>query len=185
MSARFILAWEFIGLAVAPFDDSIPRILPSGHTVCTDRSGTIVFRKRDACRSASERDTNRVLQKWTGVRVAVPRLTLRCDGFGGGSVELVPGQLPAVLGRSHAADITISDPHLSRRHAEIRINAAGQFEIVDLDSTNLTIVNTQDVPSRVLRDGDQLLLGHTRIQVEIRLPPSDIHDKTTKELPNP
>ena len=119
-----------------------------------------------------------------GKGVTVPRLMLKCDELEGGCVQLVPGQLPAVLGRSPAADITIVDPQLSRRHAEIRINAMGQFEIVDLDSTNLTIVNSQDVQSHILRDGDELQLGNTQIHVEFRLPGSDIHDQTTTEFPS-
>ena len=88
-----------------------------------------------------------------------------------------------IIGRSHSAEITIPDHRLSRRHAEIQINAAGQFELVDLDSTNLTIVNTQDVTRHILCHGDQILLGDTEFEVELRLPKSDLHDQTTRDLP--
>lgn len=115
--------------------------------------------------------------------VTVPTLILKCSEFPGGQFELTPRHLPVVLGRSHSADITISDAQLSRRHAEIRMNAAGQFELVDLDSTNLSIVNTHDVTRHILSHGDQILLGDTELAVELRLPRSDIHDQTTRDLP--
>lgn len=115
--------------------------------------------------------------------VTVPTLILKCPAFPEGSCELTPRQLPVVLGRSHSADITIPDAQLSRRHAEIRVNSAGQFELVDLDSTNLSIVNTHDVTCHILSHGDQILLGDTELAVELRLPRSDLHDQTTRDLP--
>ena len=59
----------------------------------------------------------------------------------------------------------------------------GGFEIVDNESTNLTIVNSQDVERATLRSGDTILLGDTEILVEIDAPDIDIHEKTTRELP--
>ena len=115
--------------------------------------------------------------------LTVPTLILKCGIFPTGVHELTPGQLPVVLGRSHSADITIADTQLSRRHAEIRVNSAGQFELVDLDSTNLTIVNTHDVTRHILCHGDRILLGDTELEVELRLPRSDLHDRTTRDLP--
>src|SRR5579864_2303357 len=44
------------------------------------------------------------------------------------------GSHPIVLGRSKECEIRISDPNVSRRHAEVRPTAAG-YAIVDLDST--------------------------------------------------
>ena len=115
--------------------------------------------------------------------MTVPTLILKCDAFPEGLYEFTPRHLPLVLGRSHSADITIPDAQLSRRHAEIRMNSAGQFELVDLDSTNLSIVNTHDVSRHVLSHGDQILLGDTELEVELRLPRSDLHDQTTRDLP--
>ena len=115
--------------------------------------------------------------------VAVPTLILKCDVFPTGVHELAARHLPLVLGRSHTADITIPDTQLSRRHAEIRLNTAGQFELVDLDSTNLTIVNTRHVTRHVLSHGDQILLGDTEFSVELRLSQSDLPGRTTRELP--
>lgn len=110
------------------------------------------------------------------------KLILISPGLPAGRVELVPSRLPVVLGRSHRADLTINDELLSRRHSEILINGRDQFEIRDLDSTNLTIVNSHDVTSHVLRCGDRILLGDTEIKVEVETPEDDLNEKTTRDL---
>ena len=115
--------------------------------------------------------------------MTVPTLILKSKAFPAGNCELLPQQLPVVIGRSHSADITIADTQLSRRHAEIQVNSAGQFQLIDLDSTNLTIVNAHDVRSQILRHRDQILLGNTEFEVELRLPASGLHDQTTRDLP--
>jgi len=111
------------------------------------------------------------------------RLILRSAIFEDGYIELSPFDLPATLGRSHRADVTISDGLLSRIHAKICVGEDGGFEIVDSDSTNLTIVNGKYVERASLKTGDNILLGETEILVEIDDPDNDLHEKTTRELP--
>jgi pSer/pThr/pTyr-binding forkhead associated (FHA) protein len=67
----------------------------------------------------------------------------------------------AVIGRSDAADCVIPDPNISRRHAELRQVAPGEWEIVDLNSTNGVKVNGRRLPSARLREGDEVTLGTT------------------------
>ena len=111
------------------------------------------------------------------------RLILKSSVFAEGDIELTESDLPVTLGRSHRADITINDMLLSRIHAEICPGENGGFEIVDNESTNLTIVNNQDIERALLKSGDCLLLGETEILVEIDAPEIDSHEKTTRELP--
>lgn len=113
------------------------------------------------------------------------RLILKAAIFADGDIELCESDLPVSLGRSHRADITINDGLLSRIHARIELTPNGAFEIVDNESTNLTIVNNQDVERAVLQSGDCILLGETEIMVEIADADGkmDIHEKTTRELP--
>jgi FhaA, N-terminal domain/FHA domain len=73
-----------------------------------------------------------------------------------------------VIGRGSEADLRINDPGISRRHAEIRVNAAGpglQIDIVDLDSTNGILVNGQRVRHAVLREGSRIEIGSTRMLI--------------------
>jgi hypothetical protein len=51
----------------------------------------------------------------------------------------------ATLGRSKEADCIIDDPNISRRHAELRRSSVGDWQIVDLNSTNGVKVNGRRV----------------------------------------
>jgi Protein of unknown function (DUF3662)/FHA domain len=67
-----------------------------------------------------------------------------------------------VLGRSRACDVYVADLNVSRRHAELRQEGA-TYWIVDLGSTNGTVVNGKRVERERLRDGDKITLGSTEI----------------------
>jgi pSer/pThr/pTyr-binding forkhead associated (FHA) protein len=111
------------------------------------------------------------------------RLILRSLALPSGLQRYSDDDLPLTIGRSRTADIAVNDQQLSRVHAEFRFSVAGRFEIVDLDSTNLTIVNSHDVESAELKTGDHILLGETELIVEVEYPADDIHEMTTRELP--
>ncbi len=86
------------------------------------------------------------------------------------------------MGRSKSVEITIQDEMLSRRHSEIRLTDSGDFEIRDMESTNLTIVNEQDISSHVLQTGDRILLGDTEIAVEVIVSQDEFNEQTTREI---
>ena len=111
------------------------------------------------------------------------RLILKSAIFADGQIQLSKDDLPVTIGRSHRADITINDLLLSRIHSELRLGADGGFELVDRESTNLTIVNQQDIEKVILKTGDVILLGDTELLVEVVSPEADIHEKTTREIP--
>jgi hypothetical protein len=66
----------------------------------------------------------------------------------------------ALLGRSKECDVRISDPNVSRRHAEVR-QEGSTYWVVDLDSTNGVLVNGQRQKRAKLDDGDRITLGST------------------------
>lgn len=67
-----------------------------------------------------------------------------------------------LIGRGTDADLQLLDQGVSRRHAEVQWD--GSFATVyDLGSTNGTSVNGHDVASHVLRHGDVVRLGHTKL----------------------
>ena len=80
--------------------------------------------------------------------------------IGGKSHEL--RQPSAIIGRSKDADIRVSDPNVSRRHAEIRQDGSSYW-IVDLDSTNGVTVNGRAVKRAKLEDEDRITLGSTEL----------------------
>jgi len=73
----------------------------------------------------------------------------------------------AVLGRSRECDCVLSDPNVSRRHAELRRGSTGDWQIVDLDSTNGVKVNDRQVGTTRLSPGDEVTLGTTRFIFDI------------------
>ena len=75
------------------------------------------------------------------------------------------GEDPVSIGRLPECDIVLSDPNVSRRHAEVR-RRGNDFVVVDLGSTNGTRVNGAGVRERQLVDGDEISLGSTRIRFE-------------------
>jgi hypothetical protein len=73
----------------------------------------------------------------------------------------------AVLGRSREADCVFDDPNISRRHAELRRGSTGDWQIVDLGSTNGVKVNGRQVDRSRLSPGDEVALGTTRFTFDI------------------
>jgi hypothetical protein len=67
-----------------------------------------------------------------------------------------------VIGRSKESDIRVSDPNVSRRHAEIRQEGSNYF-IVDLGSTNGISVNGRALKRAKLDDEDRITLGSTEL----------------------
>jgi hypothetical protein len=69
----------------------------------------------------------------------------------------------ALIGRLSGSEVEISDPGASRRHAEVR-RTGDDFVIVDLGSTNGTLVNDDPVSERTLRNGDRITIGQTTLE---------------------
>jgi hypothetical protein len=81
----------------------------------------------------------------------------------GGRIAL--GDEPTVIGRMPECAVPLSDPQVSRRHAEIRRDDFG-FRVVDLGSTNGTQVNGVVVKDHLLEDGDVIVIGATSLRYQ-------------------
>ena len=78
-----------------------------------------------------------------------------------------------VIGRSTRAgnDIVLeTDLLCSKRHAAIERDRDGRYTLYDLGSTNGSKVNGERVDNRTLCDGDEILVGQTRILFDQTLP---------------
>ncbi|MFP5318475.1 MAG: FhaA domain-containing protein [Acidimicrobiia bacterium] len=75
------------------------------------------------------------------------------------------GEDPVTVGRLPDCDIILTDPNVSRRHAEVR-RRGNDFIVVDLGSTNGTRVNGAGVRERRLENGDEVTFGGTRVLFE-------------------
>ena len=72
----------------------------------------------------------------------------------------------AVIGRSRDCDVILSDPNVSRRHAELRRDGDG-WKVVDLGSTNGVKVNRRRVDEARLQPGDTITLGLIDLTFEL------------------
>ena len=76
------------------------------------------------------------------------------------------------LGRALDADVRINDAQASRLHAQVRTErdeSTGEvrYRLIDLDSTNGTLLNGQPIDEAFLEDGDKFLIGDHLIRFEM------------------
>src|SRR5713226_1946900 len=70
----------------------------------------------------------------------------------------------ATIGRDPGSHICLTEPTVSRKHAEVRRREDGQYEVVDLKSRHGTFVSSRRVESAVLANGDLLTVGSVRLR---------------------
>jgi two-component system, NtrC family, sensor kinase len=68
---------------------------------------------------------------------------------------------PMRIGRESTSEIRLLDSEASRSHAEIRASANGGYTLIDLGSSNGTIVNGRPVTQHPLASGDRIEIGGT------------------------
>ncbi|MBA2498054.1 MAG: FHA domain-containing protein, partial [Acidimicrobiia bacterium] len=83
-----------------------------------------------------------------------------------GAAVALPQPGSVVLGREVGADLVLSDPSLSGRHASIEVDADGRVTVADLDSTNGTAVEGRLVDEPVgIAPGALIEIGATQLRV--------------------
>src|SRR5688500_14757800 len=91
---------------------------------------------------------------------AITGITIRVlDGADRGRVfqNLVP---PVTIGREEGNTIQLNDERVSRYHVKIQEDN-NRLVLTDLDSTNGTKVNGEDIQLRILKFGDMIALGRS------------------------
>lgn len=88
-------------------------------------------------------------------RRARQELAMRLDGSG-----------PIIVGRSSAAEIGLTDPEVSRRHARFDFDR-GVLYVSDCGSSNGTFLNGKRIGDEGIevRSGDAIDVGNTRITI--------------------
>lgn len=76
------------------------------------------------------------------------------------------------LGRALDADVRINDTQASRLHARIRtepdeVTGAVRYRLIDLGSTNGTLLNGKPIEEAFLEDGDKFVIGEQLIRFEM------------------
>lgn len=97
-----------------------------------------------------------------GLATDAPQL-LVLDASGNPSERISLTRQPIVIGRLSSNDVILSDSNVSRRHAELR-KVDGRWTLVDLGSTNGTVVNGKLIKEAPLNDGDELTFGGSSLR---------------------
>jgi TonB family protein len=71
------------------------------------------------------------------------------------------------VGKLPSSHLRIEDDNVSRMHAVIEVTSPDEIFIIDLGSAAGTIVNGKKVNKTQLQNGDEVVLGDTRVVVEI------------------
>lgn len=166
------------GRTVAPNSFTI-AISPDDHDAFVDIADSLSRELCDAAREHARDEAYSFLgpvevemvvddNQRTGTFAIESRFREGQGGAGAGSLVLPTGerfvlrQQMISIGRLPECEITLVDPNVSRRHAEIHPRGDG-FVLVDLGSTNGSTVNGVPVVERELRDGDELGFGNIRL----------------------
>ena len=89
-------------------------------------------------------------------------ITLRVlDGADRGRV-FETSQLPITIGREEGNSIQLNDERVSRFHIKIQLDH-DNLVLTDLESTNGTRVNNEEVQLRILRHGDMISIGRSTL----------------------
>lgn len=74
---------------------------------------------------------------------------------------------PVVIGRLSTNDVVLADSNVSRRHAELR-RQGSKWILVDLGSTNGTLVNGKLAKEQPLKSGDRMTFGTSELLFELK-----------------
>lgn len=74
---------------------------------------------------------------------------------------------PIVIGRLSTNDVVLADSNVSRRHAELR-REGSRWVLVDLRSTNGTLVNGKVAREHPLENGDRMTFGTSDLVFELK-----------------
>jgi TonB family protein len=69
------------------------------------------------------------------------------------------------IGKLASSHLRLDDETVSRMHAVLEVTGPGEIQLIDLGSTRGTMVNGERINKAVLKSGDQLHFGDTRVVV--------------------
>ncbi len=116
----------------------------------------------DTVRIVVRKGPYRVRQSVPTLRVAAGRDLLSFASIGADEQILI--------GRDENAELRLSDPTVSKRHAKVIADANGAITVVDLESTNGTTINGKPVRRTILQLGDHLEVGGVSLRLDLLSP---------------
>jgi pSer/pThr/pTyr-binding forkhead associated (FHA) protein len=100
-----------------------------------------------------------------GARIGAPRIVVLGGPLTGHSLDIAAPPARVRVGRGEECQLVLPDTDVSREHCELVHDLDGVL-LHNLDSKNGIDINGQRVMQRRLRDGDEIVLGTTRLLFE-------------------
>jgi pSer/pThr/pTyr-binding forkhead associated (FHA) protein len=72
-----------------------------------------------------------------------------------------------VIGRDPYCDVFVDNPGVSRQHFQIKRGETGEYQVVDMGSSNGTYLNDRPVRTASLRDGDVIQFGKYSLKIGV------------------
>ena len=125
-------------------------------------------RRRQAWRTPEDQAVRRLEQPARGPAAAAARLGRAVDRghprtrLGRASCSRARSR----SGRDPACELPLHDDNVSWRHARIEDRGNGEWAVVDLGSTNGTLIDGQPCAGAILRPGNRVFLGTTVLEVQ-------------------
>jgi len=95
----------------------------------------------------------------------VVRLIVKKDGKRVDELGFESG--PVKIGRRSSNDVALRDPKVSKQHAVISCDSAGNWTIEDLDSANKTYLNDRAIHKAKIKTGDKIGISVFTIEVDL------------------
>lgn len=90
-----------------------------------------------------------------------------------------------VIGRGSNATLRIKDERMSREHSLLLISPDRSVMIVDLHSSNGTVVNGRKIKKAKLSHGDRVDVGHSTLMFVAERPSSPVWRETKRQREEP
>ena len=161
--------WNLMGMPRISFaaDDSMGTgefKVEAALTADPDRPASVSTRARSDAEAPAAKAIDSNTADRLGIAGAGSLVILDSEGKRTDKIALT--STPVVIGRLSANDVVLADPNVSRRHAELRRDGS-RWILVDLDSTNGTLVNGKLAREHEIKHGDRLSFGTSELIFEI------------------
>jgi diguanylate cyclase (GGDEF)-like protein len=97
--------------------------------------------------------------------------------------KIVVSDTNAVVGRAPDAEICLQDVGVSWEHARLE-DQGGSWAVIDMGSTNGTVVNGERIDEKPIQHGDKIVFGKTMVRFEVQDAADQAFDEFVTRLIN-
>ncbi len=89
------------------------------------------------------------------------------------------------IGRGKDNELILDDNSVSRRHAEVHRDSAGEFELIDMNSMNGVYVNGEKIGRATIKEGDVIEIGDILLSFSLDAPEHEEEESTIMQKTKP